>query len=174
MKKPYIILIEAQERTQAAEVMGALRQTLAKDNLTVYTTQLPSDGPLGHLLRVANQDRVKFDFFAGTALSVIDGMDYFFNPANGIVKNNQEVNVILIEGFCVRTFAKINQDQSKIEWFSTIFSIWPEPQAIIHIAEEQSQIYFLTQIWNNPRLMSPEEFNQHGNMLISAWMQEHQ
>lgn len=123
MKKPFIIHIQSENPELESTFIQFFQDLCSHENLVCKSIHFPSEGPLGHQLKVITTNRIQYQPYPLEALILIDKMDFFLNPLTGIsVGQRNNIDILLI----IET--EINkQDKIDLNWLKEIQNILPQP-----------------------------------------------
>ncbi len=122
MKNPFIIHIQSENPELESTFIQFFQDLCSHENLVCKSIRFPSEGPLGHQLKVITTNRIQYHPYPLEALILIDKMDFFLNPLTGIsVGQRNNIDILLI--------IEIKQNkQYKIDlnWLNEIQKILPQ------------------------------------------------
>lgn len=144
---PFMILIDSPDGKLSIQYAEQLKQNLLHHEVNSRIYSLPSDGIIGHQLRVIEHGRYELENRPLHAFHLIDRMDLFFNPQFGIQKNGDLFDVIIIIGNFISELELTDRSQEIAEWVREINTILPSPDVIVVIDCNENQEAHLQNIW---------------------------
>jgi thymidylate kinase len=125
-----IICIESFHRSHLETILSQVRSELQRMKVRVRFVSFPSDGPFGHQLRVMEMGRVEFNKQAEHLLRMVDRLDWFQNPINGLSAStlNPEHVIITNSQYYECLLAETAEEQ---KWVLEINDLIPRPAALI-------------------------------------------
>lgn len=95
-KKDMIICIESFHPTALDTVLTEVQDQLLSRRINNRIVQFPSQGPFGHQIRVVDDERVDMHEIPFHLLQMVDRMDLFLNPINGLAKNRKSNEILIL------------------------------------------------------------------------------
>ncbi|NSW51543.1 MAG: hypothetical protein HPY85_03445 [Anaerolineae bacterium] len=135
--------------------------------LTVLAVNLPTDGPIGHLLRVSDQGRLTFDTWTTGALTMVDALDYF-DVSSSKTPTKQDVTLVHFN------LSDLLRDQAEMQlpyttWLFEVMSILPIPDLLILSAESATPPPRLPNLWDGVSFRTPDEFIAQVDQFVIEW-----
>jgi hypothetical protein len=140
-----IICIESFHQKALETVLTEVHNQLLSNNFNCRVVQFPSQGPFGHQIRVVEDGRVQLNDIPLHLLRMVDRMDLFLNPTNGLAlsKNTKEI-ILLTESHFKESLLTLDPEMQK--WIIEINSNLPTIEHVFWLAEEKESIPPLSQI----------------------------
>lgn len=135
-----LICIESFHQKALDSILPMLKDLLHQAGITFRLIQFPSAGPFGHQLRVVESGRLEFHEIPDHLLRMVDRMDIFSNPTNGLEKSPQPPPELII-----MTESQYKEAMQAIEketqhWVMEINSILPPAQKVYWLVKENDSI----------------------------------
>lgn len=129
MKKPFIIHIQSENQELESAFVQFFQNLCSHESLVCKSIHFPSEGPLGHQLKVRTTNRIQYHPYPEEALILIDKMDFYFNPQVGVSVNpGNKVDILII----IET-KQNKQDKIALNWLKEIQKILPPPDQEIKL-----------------------------------------
>ena len=144
---PTIILIDSPKTKASATFAECLKKNMLHSEKNARIFSFPSDGIIGHQLRVVEQGRYQLDENSYHAFLLIDRMDLFFNPQYGIQKNGSSLEVVIIVGNFLSELQLSGASSPITAWVESINAILPPPDIMVSIDCTSEQISHLQGIF---------------------------
>lgn len=123
MKKPFIIHIQSELPELESTFIQFFQELCSHENLICKSICFPSEGPLGHQLKITTTARIQYHPYPLEALKLIDKMDFFLNPLTGVsVGQRNTIDILLI----IQTKQTL-ENQIDRNWIKEIQKILPKP-----------------------------------------------
>ena len=123
MKKPFIIHIQSKIPELESTFIQSFQELCSRENLNCKSIHFPSEGPLGHQLKITATDRIQYHPYPLEALILIDKMDFFLNPLTGVSVNpGNNIDILLI-----METEQNKRDKIDLNWLEEIQKILPQP-----------------------------------------------
>lgn len=131
-----IVCIESKDILLRDQIIEAVAQQLRTSDMRVRVASFPGDGPFAHQIRVSLDQRTQYHELPWHGLQLVDRMDFFMNPTNGLISNTNKVDYLLISG---SQFLECLQatDDSLGSWILSINAILPQPQWVFWISNTE-------------------------------------
>lgn len=137
--KPILIDIEAANARKLDLFTSSLKKYLGQTFNILATFRCPTAGPIGRQLRVIEENRIKMHAYPANALKIIDKMDRFYNPVNGLEALSSTKGLILAQNYYLTDL--MNPEDAELrDWLHQISSICPRPDIIIWLESEDTPI----------------------------------
>ena len=133
-----LICIESFSSTLLDEIIEELKIRFSQDKLNVRFLSFPSKGPFGHQLRVVEGGRIAFHPRPYHLLHMVDRMDAFLNPLNGISLMDPAFDLILVTGSQFKEALQANDEELQ-RWIVEINRNFPEPEIIFWLSDKENE-----------------------------------
>ena len=130
-----IICIESFHKPILSVVLQNVQEQLANQQVNARIAQFPSDGPFGHQVRLLDNGRIQLYHQPAHMLRMVDRMDLFLNPVNGLSKNPGAQDVILLSESQYKECLQA-EDPEIQQWIIEINTILPQASKLFWLVEE--------------------------------------
>ncbi len=115
MKKGKFIAIEGIDGSGKTSQINLLKERIQKTNHAVYTTQEPSDGPFGAMLRQFLRGRMSTDESALATLFAADRLDHLSNNSDGLMDKINRGTTVICDRYLLSSYA-YQSVRSPLDW----------------------------------------------------------
>lgn len=105
MKKNLFIAFEGIDGSGKSTQVKLLTESLKKAGHKVYSTQEPTDSPIGSVIRNIFKHRIEADHRVIAGLFVADRLDHLLNKTNGILKKLGEGYTVITDRYYFSSYA---------------------------------------------------------------------
>ena len=134
-----LICIESFHQKELDILLPLLKDSLQQEEKNIRFIQFPSAGPFGHQLRVVESGRLEFHQIPDHLFRMVDRMDIFLNPINGVKNSIQPPDLIILSESQYKE-ALCTQDEETLQWVIEINKIIPSPQKLYWLVAEGESI----------------------------------
>ena len=133
-----IFCIESNHQDYLAGVLELLKDVLLKNGIRARFLSFPSDGPFGHQIRVVETGRYELDTIPDHMLRMVDRMDTFLNPHNGLNHILEEFDCLIMSESQYKE-ALMTADADLSEWILEINNNIPKTDKIFWLSEHNEK-----------------------------------
>ena len=144
-----IVYIESNDALLRDQTTTQVAQKLREDGFRVRVAAFPGDGPFAHQIRVALDQRTEYQELPWHSLQLVDRMDFFFNPNNGLLRNNQKFDFLILSGSHYHELLHTD-GETLSAWVLSINGILPPPDFVFWLSGPQHDPFFERLIHTNP------------------------
>jgi dTMP kinase len=105
MKKKLFIAIEGIDGSGKSTQIKLLAERLKSENLKVYLTAEPTDGPIGSIIRNIFKHRIVAEEETIAGLFVADRLDHLINKTNGVLKKIEDGYAVISDRYYFSSYA---------------------------------------------------------------------
>lgn len=134
-----ILCIESNQKAKLAAILETLKMELVHRGLNARFLSFPSDGPFGHQIRVVDTGRYMLEAVPKHMLHMVDRMDTFLNPHNGLNLNLEKLDCLILSESQYKE-AITCDDLEQSQWIIEINSIIPPIQKMYWLAENDEPL----------------------------------
>lgn len=134
-----ILCIESNQQEILASVLEVLKEELLQSGINARFITFPSDGPFGHQIRVVETGRYKLEAVPEHMLRMVDRMDTFLNPHNGLNPNLEKLDCLILSESQYKE-ALTCDDLEQSQWIIEINSNIPPIQKMYWLAENDEPL----------------------------------
>jgi len=131
-----IVCIESDDIHLRDQTVNAIAQQLRTQGMHVRVAAFPGDGPFAHQIRVALDLRTQYHDLPWHGLQLVDRMDFFFNPTNGLTQSVNIFDYLLISGSHYHEYLQTD-DEELSSWILAINAVLPQPHLVLWISKTQ-------------------------------------
>ena len=136
-----IVCIESNDIPLRDRAVNEVAHKLRTQGMRVRVAAFPGDGPFAHQIRVALDERTQYHDLPWHGLQLVDRMDFFFNPTNGLSQNANKFDYLLISGS--HYYENLQTDDDELSsWILSINDVTPQPQLVLWISKTEADQAF--------------------------------
>jgi thymidylate kinase len=132
-----IVCIESNDLLLRDQTVNEVAHKLRSQGIRVRIAAFPGDGPFAHQIRVALDQRTQYHDLPWHGLYLVDRMDFFFNPTNGLSQNADKFDYLLISGSHYYEYLQSDNEELS-SWILSINDVLPQPQLVLWISTTES------------------------------------
>jgi len=133
-----IICIESFHKDALQNVLTEVQNQLSKKLDNIRMVQFPSDGPFGHQIRVVDNKRLELQPLPEHLLHMVDRMDFFLNPTNGLNHAINSLDCLILSGSQYKE-AALCDDPELLQWILEINSNIPEVTSVFWLVDNSEE-----------------------------------
>jgi hypothetical protein len=136
-----IVCIESNDIPLRDRTVNEVAHKLRTQGMYVRVAAFPGDGPFAHQIRVALDQRTQYHTLPWHGLQLVDRMDFFFNPTNGLSKNATKFDYLLISGSHYHEYLQSDNEEMG-SWILSINDILPQPHLVLWLTNTEADQAF--------------------------------
>lgn len=130
-----LFCIESFHQKELTQILDLLKMKFLEIDLNIRFLDFPSTGPFGHQIRVVESGRYSLSSIPDHMLRMVDRMDAFLNPMNGLNQSLDELDCLILSESQFKE-ALETDDQEIRKWIIDINNNIPPINAIYWLLEE--------------------------------------